>query len=133
MSIVIEDLDVVDTFQIFSGVEVPATVSFDITFTPNGRLRVLHPSGDSLQPTYVAGAVRDVLAEGYFSASSLTEPGGEPYSFENAYASSAPAWAEMGLTRNGSFLNGGRRAAPDDDDARLEEMEQGIFRLLQAR
>jgi len=94
----------VDSFVIFGPDEVPAVVSYDLEFTPTGPLRILAPSSDDpLDPTNLSGQFRDALATGYFTASSVTEPGGEPFSITAQFASSEFAWAEMGMMRNGSF------------------------------
>jgi hypothetical protein len=100
----LEDLSVVDSFQIFSGVEVPATVSYDITWTATGRLRRLFPgSTDAADPTAFAGRFRLATATGTFSGSSSTMPGGTSFSFSGP-ASSEALWSEMGMERNGVFL-----------------------------
>lgn len=101
ITIVVEDLDVVDTFQVFSGIEVPATVSFDITWSPVGPMRHLRPgSNDPMDPTNFAAELRDAVATGTFSGSSVTELGGGPFSFTGDAVS---VWAEMGKERNGVF------------------------------
>lgn len=102
---------VVDSFQIFGPNEVPARVSYDITFTPEGPTRHLRPtSTDPLDPQNFAAVFRFATATGSFSGSSITEPGGQPFSF-SGQASSAGVFAEMGFERNGFFLSHG-----DDED-----------------
>ena len=104
----VEDLEVVDTFFFGGPDEVPATISFDITWLPTGAPRVLTPeSDDPLGPTYFVGIFRDAVAEGSFSAESITEPGGGPFSFTDAFATSEPVWGEMGFEANGVFIEGG--------------------------
>ena len=103
-TIALTDFPVVDSFQIFSGVEVSATVTYDLTWTASGRVRHLRPgSSDPTDPTNLAGAFRFAIATGNFAGTSLTMAGGEPFSFEGS-GSSEPFWAEMGTERNGSFL-----------------------------
>jgi hypothetical protein len=100
----IVDLDVVDTFQIFGPDEVPAVVSYEINFTATGPMRQLRPSSnDPLDPTNLSGQFRDALGTGTFSASSVTEPGGDPFSITGAFASTEFTWAEIGTMRNGWF------------------------------
>ena len=112
--VAMENVPLVDSFQILSGIEVPALASFDMTWTPTGAPRQLRPaSSDPLDPRNFAGQFKDALATGTFSASSVTQFGGEPFSF-TAFASSEFAWGEMGQEQNGSFLNphrGGRGSA----------------------
>ena len=100
----VEDLDVIDSFVIFGPDEVPATVSYELEFTPTGAMRHLRPSSDDpTDPTNLTAQFRDALATGTFSASSLTEPGGDPFSITATFASSEFTWAEMGMMRNGWF------------------------------
>ena len=107
--VVVENIPVVDSFQILSPTEEPATASFDITWTAFGAPRHLRPaSSDPLDPTAFAGEFKDALAEGTFSGETVTAFGsGIPFSF-SGFASSAFAWAEMGTEQNGSFLHGRR-------------------------
>lgn len=107
--VVLTDFPVVDSYQIFSGTEDPATVSFDITFTPIGPPRHLTPaSNDPLDPRNFAGEFKDAFATGTFSASGFTSFGsGVPFSFSGT-ADTAFSWAEMGTQQNGSFLNPNR-------------------------
>jgi hypothetical protein len=108
----VESLPVVDSFTIFGPVEVPATVSFDITWTGMGPVRHLRPgSTDPEDPTNLAAEFRDATAVGSFSGTSLTMPGGVPFSFQGD-ASTEFTWAEMGKERNGFFLNGPGVAPP---------------------
>jgi len=98
------DLGIVDSFQFLSGVEVPATVSYEITWTATGPVRHLRPvSDDPLDPRNLAGEFRDALATGTFSGRSVTALGGSEFTFEGN-ASSEFVWAEMGTERNGWFL-----------------------------
>lgn len=104
MTFAIEDLDVLDSFQIFGPIEVPAVVSYDLNFVATGPMRHLRPSSaDPLDPTNLSGQFRDALATGTFSASSITEPGGVPFSIEGAFGSTEFTWAEIGMMRNGLF------------------------------
>jgi len=113
-SIVVEDLDVLDTFVFGGPDEVPATISYDITWTRNGPPRFLSPgSDDPTDPTNLYAVFRDAVAEGSFTAESVTEPGGDPFSFEGAFATSAPVWGQMGYEANGSFIGVGRDSPED--------------------
>jgi hypothetical protein len=105
----IDGLEVVDSFQIFSGTEVPATVSYDITWRAFGGIRHLRPvNDDPTDPRAFAGEFRLAVSTGSFSGSSITMPDGAPFSFEGD-ASSEPLWGEMGTERNGAFLSAGAR------------------------
>jgi hypothetical protein len=92
---------VVDSFVIFGEDEIPATVSFDITFTGEGRRFHYKPgSDDPLDPTNFDGKFRQGVATGEFSGSNAdgfsftSEPG----------ATSEGVFAELGVEQNGSFL-----------------------------
>jgi hypothetical protein len=107
--LVLTDFPVVDTYQIFSGNEDPATVSFDITWTETGAPRHLRPmSSDPTDPRNLAGEFKDAFATGTFSGSGFTAFGsGVPFSFTGT-ADTAFGWGEMGTEQNGSFLNSRR-------------------------
>ena len=106
---VLTDFPVVDSYQIFSGTEDPATVSFDITWTQTGAPRHLRPgSSDPLDPTNLAGEFKDAYATGTFAGNSFTAFGsGVPFSFSGV-ATTEFGWGEMGSEQNGSFLNSRR-------------------------
>jgi hypothetical protein len=103
------DASVVDDLQIFGGANIPATVSFDLTWVAKGPRRHYKPgSTDPTDPTNFDGKFRVAVATGTFSGSNA-----EGFSFTTVgTASSAevssvfgiPGWAEMGIERNGSFL-----------------------------
>jgi len=94
----VENASVIDDFQFFAPGGVPATVSFDMTWTANGQVMHFRPqfSGPT-DPTNFAGEFRLATATGSFSGS---ESG---FSF-TATASSVGAFAEMGTERNSFFL-----------------------------
>jgi hypothetical protein len=97
----VEDVDVVDSFVIFGEEEVPATVSFDVTFTGAGRRFHYKPgSDDPLDPTNFDGKFRQGVATGDFSGSNA-----EGFSFtSDTGATSEGVFAELGVEKNGSFL-----------------------------
>ena len=79
-------------------------VSYEINFTATGPMRRLRPSSDDpTDPTSLSAQFRDALGTGTFSASSVTELGGDPFSITGAFASTELTWAEMGTMRNGWF------------------------------
>lgn len=106
----VEDASVVDDLQIFGGANIPSTVSFDITWIAAGPRRHYKPgSTDPTDPTNFDGKFRLAVATGTFSGSNA-----DGFSFTTkGIASSAevssvfgiPGFAEMGIERNGSFLN----------------------------
>lgn len=88
-----------DSFVFLGETEVPATVSFDITWAASGDLRHLRPgSSDPTDLTNVFGEFRLATAVGSFSGST------QDFSFEATGASSEGVFAEMGRERNGFFL-----------------------------
>jgi len=96
-----EDVDIIDSFQFLGENEVPATVSFDITWTGQGARHHYKPgSSDPTDPTYFDGKFREGVSTGTFSGSNA-----DGFSFtSDAGASSAGVFAELGIERNGSFL-----------------------------
>jgi hypothetical protein len=104
-TLTVENLDVIDIFFFGNpGPWVPGVVSYEINFTATGEMRHLRPSSDDpLDPTNLTAQFRDAFASGTFSAESVTEPGGEPFSFTGAFASTEFTWAEIGMMRNGWF------------------------------
>ena len=104
----VSDIPVVDSFTFLGPDEVPATVSFDITWTPVSDVRHLTPgSSDPTDPTNFAADLQFAVATGSFSGSNA-----EGFSFTATGASSEGIFAEMGHERNGRFL----RDDDDDDD-----------------
>jgi len=106
----VEDAAVVDDLQIFGGANIPSTVSYDITWTASGPRRHYKPgSTDPTDPTNFDGKFRLATATGTFSGSNA-----DGFSFTTVgVASSAevsdvlgvPGFAEMGIERNGTYLN----------------------------
>jgi hypothetical protein len=99
----VEDLPVVDSFQILSGTETPATASFDYTWTATGPPRHLVPaSNDPTDLRNFAAQFKLVDGTGTFSGVTETAFGsGVPFSFEGT---GSVLWGEMGQEQNGSFL-----------------------------
>jgi hypothetical protein len=76
-----------------------ASVTFDITWTPMGKVQHFRPgSSDPEDPSNFAAEIRSATATGSFTV--LLD--GVTYTISNA--SSAGVFAEMGTERNGSFL-----------------------------
>ena len=98
---VVEDAEVIDSGTLASGLigeGSPATVSFDMTFTPQGKMRHIRPiSSDPTSPYNWAGQIRNATAVGTFSG----QVGG--FRFTTGPASSI--FAEMGHERNGVFVH----------------------------
>jgi hypothetical protein len=94
----VENASVIDDFQFLSPGGVPATVSFDMTWTASGPVMHFQPqSSDSTDPANFAAEFRLATATGTFSGS---ESG---FSFTGT-GSSEGVFAEMGTERNGFFL-----------------------------
>lgn len=91
----------VDSHVIFGEDEVPAKVSFDVTWTGFGPQNRYKPgSRDPTDPTYFRGQFRGAVATGTFSGSNS-----EGFSFSSdPGATSAGVFAEIGTESNGSFL-----------------------------
>ena len=76
-----------------------ASATFDITWTPSGKVEHLRRgSSDPTDPSNFAAEMRFATATGSFSVIK----DGVTYTINNA--SSAGVFAEMGTERNGSFL-----------------------------
>ena len=99
----VDDLPVVDSFQILSGTDSPATASFDYTWTATGSPRHLVPaSSDPTDRRNLAAEFKFVNGTGTFSGVTETAFGsGVPFSFEGT---GSVLWGEMGQEQNGSFL-----------------------------
>lgn len=96
----VDNVAVVDNFTFLGPNEVPATASFDITWTSFGKVQHYRPqSTDPTDPTNFAGEFRLATATGSFSASE----GGFAFT-STPGATSAGIFAETGTERNGSFL-----------------------------
>jgi len=97
----VKDISVIDSFQIFGPNQVPATVSFDITWRATGNVHHLVPGSiDPTDPSNFAGDLYQATATGSFSGFETnfrfsSDPG----------ATSDGVFAEMGTERNGSFLD----------------------------
>jgi hypothetical protein len=97
----IEDIDIVDSFVFLGENEVPATVSFDVTFTGQGQRFHFKPgSDDPTDPTNFDGKFRQGVATGTFSGSN-----DDGFSFtSDPGATSGGIFAEIGIETNGSLL-----------------------------
>ena len=101
------DVPVVDdlVFTLPSGKQIPARVSFDVTYTPFGKVRHLRPtSSDPTDPHSFAGEFQFATSEGTFAGSNA-----RGFSFVATATNDTPdfpglVFGEMGTERNGSFL-----------------------------
>lgn len=115
LTISLTNVSVVDQFQFPGGagnnlgtVGVPATVSFDITFTKSGSPRHVQPtSADPLSPFHWAGEMWEATNSGNFS---VAYNNGSGFSASGTF-SSMGNFGQMGTERNGSFVGQGREAA----------------------
>jgi len=97
--------------------KVPATVSFDITFTKSGRPRRVRPtSSDPLSPFNWAGTMWTATNSGTFS---MAYNDGS-FSAQGSF-SSAGNFGEMGTERNGSFVE-----HEDESDRDTDADSQGV-------
>jgi hypothetical protein len=116
LTISLTNASVVDQFQFPGGAGnnlgtagVPATVSFDITYTKSGMPRHVRPtSTDPLSPFNWAGKMWSATNSGTFS---LAYNDGS-FSAQGSFSSSGN-FGEMGTERNGSFV----REERDEQDA----------------
>ena len=94
-------MSIIDSFVFLGEDSVPATVSFDITWTGSGQRHHYKPgSDDPTDPTNFNGKFRDAVATGTFSGSNS-----DGFSFtSDPGATSAGLFAEIGTESNGSFL-----------------------------
>jgi hypothetical protein len=93
---------------------VPATASFDVTYTKTGNRRHIRPtSRDPLSPFNWAGEMSDATNSGTFS---VTYAGGG-FSASGSFSSSGN-FGEMGTERNGSFVREDDFENQADDEAR---------------
>lgn len=107
LTISLANLPVVDQFQFPGGAGnnlgiagVPATVSFEITYTKSGMPRRVRPiSDDPLSPFNWAGKMWMAMNSGTFS---LAYSDGS-FSAQGSFSSSGN-FGEMGTERNGSFV-----------------------------
>ena len=87
-----------NTFFFGPGTEF-ASATFDITWTPNGKVQHYRPgSPDPTDPSNFAAEIRFATATGSFTVIQ----NGVTFAINNA--SSAGVFAEMGTERNGSFV-----------------------------
>ena len=100
LTIHLQNASVVDQFQFPGGTgNVPATVSFDITYTKSGAPRHVRPtSADPLSPFTWEGQMWMATNAGTFSVSYNDNSFSATGSF-----SSSGSFGEMGTERNGSF------------------------------
>ena len=97
----VEDVGVIDSFQIFSGTGTPATVSLHAEWRATGP-PVRRGKGSTVPPTDPAA----FLAQ-FAVAESRATFAGEEFGFSfrsNQGVSTAQTFAEMGQERNGVFL-----------------------------
>ena len=104
LSIHLQNATVIDQFQFPAAVAglpgIPATVSFDITFTKSGTPRLVQPtSTDPLSPFAWAGQMSMATNSGTFSV--RYQDGS--FSAAGSFSSSG-LFGEMGTERNGSFV-----------------------------
>ncbi len=94
-------MPVIDSFTFLGENPVPATVSFDMTWTAVGKRYHFKPgSDDPTDPTNFDGKFRQAVATGSFSGSNT-----DGFSFtSDPGASSEGIFAEIGIERNGSYL-----------------------------
>lgn len=98
------DVPVVDdlVFTLPAGAEHPSRVSFDVTYTPVGKVRHLRPgSSDPMDPKNFAGELRYATSMGSFSGTNLTTG----FSFTATGTTAGGGFSEMGTERNGFFLH----------------------------
>jgi len=114
LTIHLENVAVVDQFQFPGGTgNVPATVSFDITYTKSGMQRRVRPtSHDPLSPFTWAGEMSMATNSGTFSVAYNDGS----FSAQGSFSSSG-LFGEMGTERNGSFVQ--------HEEAELIALEQG--------
>jgi hypothetical protein len=104
LTIHLQNISVVDQFQFPAAVAglpgIPATVSFDITYTKSGKPRQVQPtSTDPLSPFTWAGEMSMATNSGTFSV--RYQDGS--FSATGSFSSSGN-FGEMGTERNGSFV-----------------------------
>jgi hypothetical protein len=125
LTISLTNASVVDQFQFPGGAGnnlgiagVPATVSFDITYTKTGNPRRIRPeSHDPLSPLNWAGKMWDARNSGTFS---LTYNDGS-FSASGSFDSSGN-FGELGTERNGFFVNHEEEDDNDDVEAGAQSL-----------
>jgi hypothetical protein len=100
LTIHLHNVAVTDQFQFPGGTgNIPATVSFDITYTKSGMPRRVRPtSSDPLSPFTWAGKMWMATNSGTFSVAYNDGS----FSAHGSFSSSGN-FGEMGMERNGSF------------------------------
>jgi hypothetical protein len=107
-----QDVPGISPFQL-----IPATVSFDITYTNAGNRRTISPgSDDPLSPLNWAGKMSDATNHGTFSVKYNNNSFSESGSFDSV-SSSGVNFGEMGTERNGFFVKHEQEDDNDDADA----------------
>jgi len=93
------DVEIVDSFVFGGETEIPATVTFDLTWTAVSGVNHYRPgSSDPADPTNFAGEFRTADVAGTFSGSNA-----DGFSFSGTATQSL--FSEFGTERNGSFLH----------------------------
>jgi len=97
-----EDVQIVDSFQFLGENSVPATVSFDLTWTASGRRHHYKPgSSDPTDPTFFDGKFRNAAVTGAFSGSNA-----DGFTFTSDPGVTVEgSFAELGTESNGSFIS----------------------------
>jgi hypothetical protein len=102
---------------------IPATVSFDVTYTKSGKPRRIQPgSSDPLSPLNWAGKMWDATNSGTFSLSYDDGTFSASGTFD-----SAGNFGEMGTERNGIFLKHSEVDHEDDNDADANNAAPGAL------
>jgi len=110
-----QDVPGISPFQL-----IPATVSFDITYTKAGNRRIIRPgSDDPLSPLNWAGKMWDAHNHGTFSVRYDNNRFSESGTFDSV-SSSGVNFGEMGTERNGFFVKHEHEEEDDNDDADAE-------------
>ena len=123
VTIHLQDVAVVDQFKFPGGTgNVPASVSFDITYTKSGMPRRVRPtSNDPLSPFTWSGKMWMATNSGTFSVAYNDGS----FSAQGSFSSSGN-FGEMGTERNGSFASDG----DDNTEAELRPLEHGGSQVI---
>jgi len=97
-----DDVQIVDSFQFLGENSVPATVSFDLTWTASGPRHHYKPgSTDPTDPTFFDGKFRGAAVTGTFSGSNA-----DGFTFTSDPGVTVEgSFAELGTERNGAFIS----------------------------
>ena len=113
-----QDVPGISPFQL-----IPATVSFDITYTKTGNRRTIRPgSDDPLSPLNWAGKMWDARNHGTFSVRYNNNSFSESGTFDSV-SSSGVNFGEMGTERNGVFVS---REEEDGNNDEQEEAQSSL-------